>query len=93
MRQDRNQFTECLMTPTAYNFCSRMSWSIVSKAFGESMKIMLVIKPWSKPLRILSFKKERQKSIERFLQIDDCIEISRVEKGASLIVNNFLDYF
>ena len=73
MRQDRNQFTECLMTPTAYNFCSRMSWSIVSKAFGESMKIMLVIKPWSKPLRILSFKKERQKSIERFLQIDDCI--------------------
>ena len=33
MRQDWHQFTECLEKPIAYSFCSRMSWSLVSKAF------------------------------------------------------------
>ena len=64
MRSDQNQFTECLEKPIAYNFCRRMSYSIVSKTFRKSIKIMPVIKTWSKRFGILSFKKERQKLAE-----------------------------
>ena len=67
MRQDQNQFTRCLEKPIAYNFYSRKSWSTVSNALCKTIKIMTVIKPWSKSLRILSFKKERQKTEESSL--------------------------
>ena len=71
MRSVRNQFTECLEQPIAYNFCCRMSSSVVSKAFCKSVKIMPVIKPWSKPFRILSFKNDKQKSVDRLLRKPD----------------------
>ena len=66
MRSDRNQLTECLEKPVAYNFCRRMSCSIVSKAFCKSIKIMPVIETWSKRFGIFSFKKEKQKLAEWF---------------------------
>ena len=48
------------------NLSSRMLWSIVSKAF-----CVPVISPSPKPFRILSFKYERQVSVERFVQKPD----------------------
>ena len=45
MKWDWNQFTECLEKPIGCNFCSRMLWSVVSKAFCESIKIVTVNKP------------------------------------------------
>ena len=57
-----------IVKPIAYNFHKIISCSIVSKTFCKSVSIMLIIKPFSKPFRILSFKREGQQSLQKYCE-------------------------
>ena len=57
--------------PIASSFFNMISWFIVSKAFCRSTKIIPVSKPSPKPFRILSFKKDRHRFVQKLVLKSD----------------------
>lgn len=47
--EDQNQSTKCLQKSKSCNFCSKVSWSILSKAICKPIRIMPFIKTCLKP--------------------------------------------
>ena len=56
--------TVCLEKPMCSILFKRNVWFIVSNAFCKSIKTIPVSNPQSKPVRILSVKKDKQKFVE-----------------------------
>ena len=70
-RWHSNHFVTSLEKPIYFIFSISILWSIVSKAFCKSIKIIPVNNPESNPFATLSCRYERQESVEWNLQKPD----------------------